>query len=564
MPGFLYVRSRVARAPALSERSNLATLARRLTPDNIAPRSPAISERDDGFLAVFNGGPTVRRDRTSVCLGSIFDHADSWWKVGSAAPDGSFGLLRSDERATELVSDTAGTHTLWYAQTDDEFLASTSQRAIVMWLKSYARNPDVLAWQLSSGTLGPGLSWDSRIRALPPASRLLFDRGTWAAQLHSDPVEYRPTAESARHQRRSLLEAIADTFRSLELDTDHAALALSGGYDSRMILLMLKGRPRLHTVTWGQRNALADRRNDACIAQRLASRLNTDHAYLEIEMPSADVESVLDRFVRLGEGRTENVGAYMDGFSVWKRIYERGWSGLLRGDEAFGCRYARMPSDVYRNTRCNVLDDFEPYSVGPLAEWVPPQKRPQYLERRPGETLPTWRDRLNAQYELPYVIAPLNDLKYGYVDVVHPLVSRRIVEQVRRLPDELRTGKRAFKEVVEEISLDVPFAKRGAVYSPDVVLRQPPVLRAVSDELRRQGDGSDVVATLARYALERLSRSTLQRRALPVWLRRAVEKARRRSPTLNVPRLSSPRVAFRTYIICKMQALLADDARALR
>lgn len=564
MPGFLYVRSRVARAPALSERSHLATLARRLTPDNIAPRLPAISERDDGFLTVFNGGPMVRRERTSVCLGSIFGCAESWWKVGSAPPDGSFGLLRSDDRATELVSDTAGTHTLWYAQTDDEFVASTSQRAIVMWLKSYACNREVLAWQLSSGTLGPGLSWDSRIRALPPASRLVFDRGAWAAQLRSEPVEYRPSAESARHHREALLEAITDTFRRLELDTDHAALALSGGYDSRMILLMLKGRSRLHTVTWGQRGALADRRNDACIAQRLASKLNTDHAYLEIEMPAAGVDGVLDRFVRLGEGRTENIGGYTDGFSVWKRIYERGWRGLVRGDEAFGCRYARTPSDVYRNTRCNVLGDFDPDSVGPLAEWVPLQKRPPYLERRPAETLPAWRDRLNAQYELPYAIAPLNDLKYGYVDVVNPLVSRRIVEQVRRLPDELRTGKRAFKEVVEQSSLDVPFATRGAVYSPDVVLRHPQVLRAVSEELRRHGDGSDVVAALARHALERLPRSRQQGRALPVWLRQAVEKARRRSRALNVPRLNSLRVAFRVYIICKMQALLADDARALR
>lgn len=559
MPGFLYVRSRSTQPLDRVRRSHLETLARRLAPDNIAYRPAIVVERNGEVLTLFNGA-TVRRRETSVCLGSIFDCPAPWWSVGSASPDGSFALVRSDDDSTELVSDTVGTRTLWYTRTADEFVASTSQRAIVMWLQSYDCNTDVFAWQLSSGTLGPGLSWDRRIRALPPASRLRFDREAWSAKLHTSAVEYRTRTEPPERQRSELRDAIEETFRGLELDTERYVLALSGGYDSRMILLKLKDRPHLHTVTWGRRNALADSRSDASIAQQLAAKTRTTHSYFAIDVAGHHVDEVLDRFVRLGEGRTENVSGYMDGFALWKSLHERGWSGIFRGDEAFGCRAAPTPADVYRNMKCNVLADFRIEAASPLRELQSSQRRPERLERRPSESLPAWRDRLNAEFELPYVIGPLNDLKYCYVDVIHPLVSRRIVEQARGLPDDLRTNKRAFKSIVEEIPLDVPFATRTAIAPPEVVLRQPEVLEALREQLRRQSEGAGTPAELARYALERLPTASSRGQTVGGGLARLAAKVHRRLRL--APRLDPLRVGFRTYTIGRMQALLQEDARA--
>jgi asparagine synthetase B (glutamine-hydrolysing) len=562
MPAFLYVRSRAARPRGAARRSRLDKLARRLAPDNIAYRRPIVAERGNEVLTLFNGGSTARRKHTSVCLGSIFGCSAPWWTVGSGAPDGSFAIVRSDGAETELVSDVAGTRTLWYAQNDEQFIVSTSQRAIVMWLESFDCNDDAFAWQLSSGTLGPGLSWDRRIRALPPASRLVFDSRAWSATLHTAPVEYRPSDVPAARQCSELKDAIAETFRGLELDTDCGALALSGGYDSRMILLMLQDRPHLQTVTWGRPGAASEPRNDANIAQQLATKMHTDHSYFELELPPHGVDTVLDRFIRLGEGRTDSISGYIDGFSVWKRLHEAGCRTLLRGDEAFGCRAALTAGEVYRNMKCNVLADFAPESVGRLTELVPPQSRPEHLERRPSESLHTWRDRLNAEFELPYVIGPLNDLKFGYVDVVQPLVSRCIVEQVRGLRDELRTDKRAFKSIVEEVPLDVPFARRVAISPPESVLAHARVLRVLQAQLRRQGEEPGTAGALARHALELLARSNGRRAALRSRFARIVERVRRRSP--RAPTLSPLRVAFRTCIIGRMQTLLREDAHALR
>jgi hypothetical protein len=560
MPGFLYVRSRCKDARDPMRRAHLEAVARRLAPDNIAYRPPLVTERDGDALAVFNGAAAVRRIETSICLGSIFDRPTAWWKVGSDPPDGSFGLLRSDGATTEVVSDAVGTRTLWYAQTSDELVVSTSQRAIVMWLKSYDCNVDAFAWQVSSGTLGPGLSWDRRIHALPPASRFTFDGRTWSGALATEPVEYRPPPGPPELQRAELHDAITETFRHLKLDTEHGALALSGGYDSRMILLMLKDRPApLHTVTWGRRGAPDDRGNDASIARQLAETMHTHHSYFELELPPEHVDEVLERFVRLGEGRTESLSGYLDGFAVFKALHEAGLSHLFRGDEAFGCRAAATPADVYRNMKCNVLDDFPIDAASPLAELAAAQRRPAHLERQPSESLAAWRDRVNAEFELPYVIGPLNDLKYHYLDVVHPLVSRRIVEQARRLPDELRTDKIAFKSIVEEFGLDVPYAKSAAISSPETVLRHPQVLATLRERLHEQSEGCGMPAALAGYALELLPRAA--GRSVPAGVARFAERLRRRMH--QAPRLDPLRLAFRVYIIGRMQILLMADARTL-
>jgi hypothetical protein len=173
--------------------------------------------------------------------------------------------------------------------------------------------------------------------------------------------------------------------------------------------------------------------------------------------------------------------------------------------------------------------------------------------------LPAWRDRLNAEFEMPYVIGALNDLKYHYVDVVHPLVSRRIVEQARRLPDDLRTDKAAFKSIVEDFGLAVPYAKCSAIYSPDLVLRHPRVLEALRERLREHAAASGTAGALAAYALELLPPAAS--RKLPARLSGFMDRVQRRLP--RAPRLDPLRVAFRTYIIGNMQALLADDARVL-
>src|SRR5690606_18909468 len=120
---------------------------------------------------VANPAGSCRREGVSVALGVL--EADAHWSRPRAdVPDGCFALLRADDEHVELAADASASRTIWYAMTNDLFAASTSQRAVVSVLGDFHPNLDAAAWLLSSGSLGPGRGWDSRIERVPPGGRV--------------------------------------------------------------------------------------------------------------------------------------------------------------------------------------------------------------------------------------------------------------------------------------------------------------------------------------------------------------------------------------------------------
>ena len=109
----------------------------RLLPDNITPNAPHVVADDGTFVGVLNPNSAVSVHGSSVCLGYLIGPKGSWWQPGEKAPDGTFALFRVGPQAIELVTDPAACRTIWYAKTDEVFMASTSQRALVFFLQSF-------------------------------------------------------------------------------------------------------------------------------------------------------------------------------------------------------------------------------------------------------------------------------------------------------------------------------------------------------------------------------------------------------------------------------------------
>jgi hypothetical protein len=143
---------------------------------------------------------------------------------------------------------------------------------------------------LSAGNLGPKNGWDVRLRSLPGDARLRLDRDAWQVTLRRTPVSYQPIeASDAAHERR-LRTALEESFASTRFDHRRWLLPLSGGYDSRGVLMLLPSRLGLRTVTWGLRSALARRAPSGAasvvthkfLGMRLCCRLDwgRSHAFL--------------------------------------------------------------------------------------------------------------------------------------------------------------------------------------------------------------------------------------------------------------------------------------------
>ncbi|MDA0990932.1 MAG: hypothetical protein O3A51_09290 [Verrucomicrobia bacterium] len=545
-------------------------LAERLTPDNIRP-DYHLFDGNNAWLGIFNPHPSLHVDGTSVCLGNMLSPASNWGQPGTNIPDGTYGLIRCSAEAVELVTDAVASRTIWYVKTHDCFMASSSQRAIIFLLGSFERQDAVLPWMLSSGSLGPEFSWDSRIRCLPGDARLLLDRKTWTIDQTRREVEYTPENVSPATHEANINDALDDVFGNLgNLDLTRWLLPLSGGVDSRLNLLKLRGRPNLRCITWGDESSLADPCSDAAVAKRVAASIGVPHEFLPYDDGNVTADDFLNRFLVAGEGRVNNIQAYTDGLAMWKHLHESGSPGIIRGDEVLGNLRVYNPHDVPNQQGFPMLTSFDNLGSirGPLKALG--QRWPDSIAIRDGERLESWRDRINSEAELPVILAALNDLKLPYVEIVNPPLSRRIVYVSRRLPEKQRNDKALLIRLTNALGPDIPYATHSANPPIGDIVRRPGVVNWIRDTLTDSSLTSPVPDDIVAFALrhldvtptERVKQSghwrTVARKVVPLKLRSLVKR------TVVHRQLDLSLFAFRIAIFCRMTHMLQDDAAAGR
>lgn len=543
------------------------TLNRKLAGDNIDPRPPAFFSDAGISAALLNPSSAARMQGASIAIGPLLDPGDDWHVPGAPLPDGSFALLRADDAKVELAADSVGSRTLWYALTNHELIASTSQRAIVTLLGSFEPNRDALPWMLSSGTLGPTAAWDSRVHRLQPGERVVLDRASWRLESRSEPVVFEADDAPRDTHLERLRAAVIETCRRWPFDARKWVLTLSGGADSRSLLCLLRDRG-IKTVTWGLPYSARQEGNDALIARRIANALAVPHRFFAIDSHSDAPEVVLERFLAVGEGRVARISGYVDGFGIWKTLFDEGYDGIIRGDEAFGSIFVGSPYEARYTASLTTLADF----FGPEecdAFELPAQPLPATLARGRHETLATWRDRLYQQFRVPTLLAGLTDLKTAYVDVGNPLLARPVLECVRALPDDLRTERQLWREIVDAQLPDVALATRVAIPSLTDFVSDPRVLALLLDELTEERARSVFAPLLLarccaalrgalgaqRVARRESSYRPALSRAVPPRLRAIVRHWRVTRPSIDPLVL-----AFRAFVATRMHAMLRADA----
>ena len=412
---------------------------------------------------------------------------------------------------------------------------------------------------LSTGSLGPSLSWDRRIEMLPPDSSVVLDKRDWSVSRKSTPIEFSPLEQQDEQHERMLREALEETIESLDLDLSQWVLALSGGYDSRSILYMLrdagKNIDQLRTVTWGLASRRAREGNDAAVARRIADAHGVSNDYHLTDLAREPIDKVIDRFVRLGEGRIDHLSAYMDGFAMWKSLFEDGAQGLIRGDEGLGWDKPKLPlaSAVRIGVACAPCSDFR--NLRPYRDGLSAQDLPSSLLKGEGETLAAWRDRLYHQFRLPAIISALGDLRLAYVEQASPLLSQRILRAVRHLPDALRTNKVLFKRIVSTMSPEIEFATSGAIASPQHILREEMIVDLLKDELSSQDIRQIVPTELLDRIVERLETGSFRTSRWDTHFRRVKRLLLGAEVDYNI-------LAFRVFIISRMNTILNQDSRS--
>jgi hypothetical protein len=547
---------------------DLRRIADRITPASLAGHPHRVAVAPGLGLCVTGPQGAAVVEGTSAHLGAFAGTWKDWNLPGAPAPDGTFALIRSDEGEVELCSDFAGSRTLWYVLTETRFLASTSQRALAALLGGLDPNRTAFAWFLSSGNLGPSESWDRRLRRLPPASRLVLDRARWRLDLHTEPLVFRPEAMAPAEGREGLREVLEVELRRFDFTSARWGFPLSGGYDCRFILSALVAAGlRPPTMTWGLAASLRQPGNDAFIAQRLAAHFGLPHEYLLTERAAIPPEAVVDRFLAASGGTTDQLFPYLDGLGIWASFAARGLDGVIRGDEGFGWVPVRTAEHARRSVGLVLLRDIlgeaeaEALSDGR-------QALPEALAQGRDESIAAYRDRLYHAYRIPVGLAALNDVKAPFVEIASPLLARGVLRFVRRMPDALRTGKAAFREVAKAAGPPLPYATMGADDDREDYLRSEPYVRWLREELAspaldgwlpspwRDRLGAGLHAGSFPVPPSRSVKAALKRIIPGAW----ISAARAR---LGAPRLPERLLALRAALASRTLRLLQADAQTL-
>ena len=278
----------------------------------------------------------------------------------------------------------------------------------------------------------------------------------------------RPVARSHSEHLGLLREALIASCGSMDIDLERWVLALSGGVDSRTILAsMVASGLRPQCLTWTTPASLRDPLSDAAIARLAARRFHTPHRFARLDR-AADTAVALQRFVELGEARTDQFGGYVDGGEMWRAACESGVCGVIRGDEPFAARKRSVSAEAGRRG-CGgamVTDYPDGHLIRRLG--LAEQHWPERLQPQPGEAFEAHRDRLSHQVYTPTILGALNELKGRYLEVVNPLLSRSLLAMARSFPDELRMYGRPFYAIAGREAPLLPYARSAATPSASV------------------------------------------------------------------------------------------------
>lgn len=564
---YVFVRNK-EKLPIYTERLRKFTPS--LIPDNIKDCPVSITSNGNILTAIINTRGVTHQTGNSLCLGQIFGDTKNWDKPYGSYPDGAFCIFRSDENNVEILSDVGGSRTIWHYKDEDVFIASNSQRAIVALIKNFKFNEKVISWVLSTGTLGPGFSWDSRISMLGINSSGMLDINKWEFYEKSEHVYFNEEKISEEQQEFLFTEKLDESFVETEFDFSKWILPLSGGLDSRAILFFLKKlKPdfqKLRTITWGVPGAINRKGNDAFIAKEIADTLKLSHEYYHLQAKNENINEILNRFLICGEGRVDALSGYTDGFYIWKVLFDKEIIGILRGDQTFGGRSVSSEKDALDGAGINFCSDYSNLSDPELN--LPSQLLPEYMNRQKNESLLSWKDRLVIEYRSPVFKAALNDLKLSYVEISTPLITKGIINRTLKMSDSQRLERSLFKKLINKISLPIDYATEVAIETPTDIFNSPQFLDHFKKQLVK--DYSKQILPEAFY--NKLMKSLISfeqklggkpkkltlkdriKKLVPIDIKKRLVKLKTDN-SLNIMRL-----AFRAYIITRMVEILTEDS----
>ena len=548
---------------------NFTNLTEKFVPDHFTP-NPMRSIQSPGLsMSIINPLDILEVKNDSFYLGLLTHKPQDWHIPGGGIPDGNYALIRANEDTLELVSDVSGTHPMWYYYDEQVFIASSSQVAIISLLGSYQPNPKTYPWFLSGGHHGPLMGWDQRIRKVRSNhSKIVLDRNQWTLDEVTNKLSFSPVKMDSSRYFSYYQEEMTNLLGSINLDYHRWVLPLSGGVDSRALLLLMKRDLNLRTLSWGHSSAEKNPIGDVYTAKKLAKHFHLSHEFYPVDISPLPFEQIFDRFLTIGEGRVDAIAGYVDGFDVWNQFFDQNIEGIIRGDLPVSqMPVAKSVEEVWEYLCMPPFKNSfnkELYDTWELSD----QDIPKDLQKRDDETFTEYRDRAFIEYRAPSCHGGRNDLKLLHTEVFSPLQTTAVVNLYKTLPDEYRAGKTLLNQLVKKLNPGIPFAITDSVVDYKEYLRHPLVVNFVRQTLQDSMNSGPFNQKFIQHLIKNLNPDTKvqigKRQNFKTITRRKVKSFLPRAWQYKIKSSSQGpdfyRIAFRACMIIQMDARLKEIA----
>jgi hypothetical protein len=463
-----------------------------IQPGNITPNKEIILTQDDSFTILVNPTKAVTVNGSNVLVGLCYTKEKNEWLKPGGIPDGNYVIKRENHENVELLTDYVATKSLWYYYDDKHFFVSTSQRIIIHLLESFELNDQAVMWMLSSGTLGYQNSWDKRIKSIGSATILSLNKRSWTINYHKQPITFQANNLSNKSNLQQLDDKIDNVFSNLDFKDVTPVLALTGGYDSRTILLyLLKRIPISTSLTFGVRNSLNIKYSDLYVANMLAEKFNIKWLCFDSSYNIDNIDSFFEQFIKLGEGRIDVLERFSDGFNWLRDLYNQSFDVIINGMRGQGS--ARPFSTARLNLMGQKLSRLEDYSnIPPELKQFGKQELHTNLTKESSESWIQYLIKLGQEFFLPYADAALNEISNCYIDSINPLTSKSIVLNNRTVPDKQKEGKKLaidlYNHINQSNAIEFPFANSVSVLQTKDIIRQENIASYINELLMEQND----------------------------------------------------------------------------
>ncbi len=433
-----------------------------MEPYNISYPSPLIIKNNEYSIVLINKNKSIDISNEGILIGKINKATSQKWNnIRSPAPSGTYIIIRYKNEELEILSDFIGSNTVYYYYYKDKYIISNSIRAIVMLLGSFVLNNEVISWYISCGNMGPLLCWDKRIKVLPYNSKIYIKNNQLKIIL-GERFSFNKKTNEKQKIKLTIKNIIDNILENINFNKNERwIIPLSGGYDSRYLMLFYKNK--FDYITWGLKDNENKKGTDANISNLLKCKYKLNHLYENVN-PVEDFNNFLDNFVSISEGRVDHIFGYLDNFNIWKELYNKNYDGIIRGDENFG--FSNMKSEKSAQGK-NGFHRIKDNKL--LKKYLPNNELPKQYKRKDNEELNDFADRFYHEFRYPMISSSLNFIKSKYIEVINPYLFNELLDYISTLPVEYRINKIIFKEIVDELENDIPIASYPSIGNQELL-----------------------------------------------------------------------------------------------